>query len=242
MNEDKQPSADRLRARLDMRAPILGFYDAPDPGMFEPLIQPKPRACVFSFYDLWIQGETLHLTKDDYGCGGAGRWMWGIELRSRKDFISFLVDDEGLKASSDLMEKWIDATPPYVAEHEHLFIGPLRENAWPYLKTATFLVNPDQLSALTTGAQYDSAPEDPAPVIAPFGSGCSHLLAFDDMTIAQASIGATDIAMRQYLPADIMTLTVTKPMFRRLCALDRRSFLFKPFLQRLRKARGFPEL
>jgi hypothetical protein len=114
----------------------------------------------------------------------------------------------------------------------------LREEGWPFIKTITFLVNPDQFSALAIGAQYHSAPDDPPPVIAPFGSGCSQLLPFRDMDIAQASIGATDIAMRQYIPPDMLTFVVTKSMFSRLCELDDKSFLFKPFLKRLRQARG----
>lgn len=58
----------------------------------------------------------------------------------------------------------------------------------------------------------------------------------------QAIIGATDIAMRQHLPPDILAFTVTKPMFEQLCALDTRSFLHKPFWRNLRKARGLPGL
>ena len=117
-------------------------------------------------------------------------------------------------------------------------IGPLKDAAWRYVKTVTFLVNPDQLSALAIGAQYRSAPDDPQPVIAPFGSGCSQLVPFKDLGAAQASIGATDLAMRQNLPPDILMFTVTRPMFARLCELDERSFLTKPFLERLKKARG----
>jgi hypothetical protein len=44
--------------------------------------------------------------------------------------------------------------------------------------------------------------------------------------------------MRHYLPPDILAFTVTKPMFERLCSLGERSFLHKPFLTKLRKARG----
>jgi hypothetical protein len=242
MEMDKPPSPERLRERIDLEIPTLGFYDAPDPSLFEPLAVPAPGQCVFSFYRDWIRGTTLHITREHYGCGGAGHWMWGAEVRSRREFVEFLVDGEGLKASPELMEKWIDAARPYRAEHAHLFVGPLRTEAWPYLKTATFIVNPDQLSALAIGAQYHSAPSDPPAVIVPFGSGCSQLNPFSDAGIAQASLGATDIAMRQHLPRDMLALTVTKPMFARLCSLDERSFLYKPFLERLRKARGLPDL
>ena len=103
-------------------------------------------------------------------------------------------------------------------------------------------MNPDQLGLLMTGANYDNAPGDPPPVTAPFGSGCSLLLGlFGDLSIPQAMIGATDIAMRQYLPPDMLAFTVTRPLFEKLCRLDEKSFLYKPFWQNLRKARGLPE-
>jgi hypothetical protein len=238
--KDIQSKLAKLTDKMDLDTPVIGLYDAPNPELFKPLITPEKRDCVFSFYKNWIIGETLHITENHYGCGGAGHWLWGIETRSRQDFISFLVDEEGLKASHQLMEKWIDSTNPYQAEYSHLMIGPFREDQWGFIKTITFFVNPDQLSTLMTGAQYNSAPDDAPPVIAPFGSGCMELLPFKDLNIPQAAIGATDIAMRHHLPHDILALTVTKSMFTKLCELDERSFLYKPFLQRLREARGQP--
>jgi hypothetical protein len=61
---------------------------------------------------------------------------------------------------------------------------------------------------------------------------------FEDLSLPQAVIGATDIAMRQWLDPDILAFTVTVPLFGQLCALDERSFLYKPFLKNLWKARG----
>jgi hypothetical protein len=240
--KDKQPNPDILSQRIDLKIPVIGFYDAPDPKPFAPSVFPKPGECVFSFYGNWLRGETLHITTDHFGCGGAGRWMCGITTRSRDSFIKFLVDDEGLKSSHALMEQWIDASIPYQVSYPHLMIGPLKEDQWEYAKSVIFLVNPDQLSTLMIGAQYESSPEDPHPVIAPFGSGCMEILPFDDPNIPQAAISTTDIAMRQYIPPEILGFTVTKPMFERLCSLDERSFLYKPFLLRLRKARGLPDL
>ncbi len=238
---DEQPNPLILIKKIDLTIPLIGFYDAPDPRPFAPTVIPDPGECVFSFYRNWLKGETLHITKDHYGCGGAGRWMCGITTRPREAFIKFLVDDEGLKSSHSLMERWIDSKTPYQASHSHLLVGPLKENQWNCAKSVTFFVNPDQLSTLMIGAQYESAPEDPSPVIAPFGSGCMELLPFEDLDIPQAAISTTDIAMRQYIPAEILGFTVTKSMFERLCALDERSFLYKPFLQRLRKSRGLPD-
>lgn len=235
------PDATILIERLDIRLPLIGLYDAPDVGPFEPVVRLKSTAhqCVFAFYQNWLKGQMLLLGEGNYGCGGAARVLGNISMPSRPEFISFLVDEEGLKDSHELMDQWIDRHSPYRQKYTHLLIGPLRPEQYTYLKTATFLVNPDQLSALIIGANYHHAPSEPVPVLAPFGSGCMEMLpAFDDLDAPQALIGATDIAMRQYLPPDILAFTVTKPMFERLCSLDQRSFLYKPFLKRLRKARG----
>lgn len=238
MIENSFPKPDNLIKRIGLNFPLISFYDSPETEPFKPLVKPEPGDCVFMFFKNWIRGQTLHITRDHYGCGGAGHWMWGIKSRSKQEFIEFLVDEEGLKASEELMEKWIDQSQPYRAEYAHLFVGPYKQELWDYIKTVTFYVNPDQLSALMIGAQYHSLPHDPPPVTAPFGSGCSQLQPFKNLNISQSAIGATDIAMRQYLPPDILAFTVTKSMFVQLCRLDEQSFLYKPFLRRLKEARN----
>ena len=60
-----------------------------------------------------------------------------------------------------------------------------------------------------------------------------------DLTEPRAVIGATDIAMRACLPPDRLALTMTVPVLGRLLSLDpERSFLAKPFLRNLRRARS----
>lgn len=239
-----QPDPARLIESLELNTPLIGFYDAPDTAPFEPLCAPTPgkRACLFAFSNAWLDGKTLHLTRANHGCGGAGSWLFDVKTRTREEYIRFLVDDEGLKDTHELMGEWIDAIHPYKPEHGNILIGPLLPGQHQFLKTVTFLVNPDQLSLLITGAQYHASPADPAPTIAPFGSGCMQLVtSFQDLDVPQAVIGATDIAMRQYLPPDMLAFTVTVPMFERLCSLDERSFFSKPFLKRVRSARGSKE-
>ncbi len=236
-----QPNPETLLEKIGITKPVIGFYDAPDASPFDPVIQVEADGspCVFSFYESWLAGRTLHLTKDAYGCRGAGSCLFGVATRSPEAMVTFLVDEEGLKCSRELMRRWLDRRGNYHPKHPNLLIGPLRPEQHEYLKTVTFYVNPDQLSALLLGANYNAGPDDPPPVLAPFGSGCSQLLPlFADLAIPQAIIGATDIAMRQWLPPDTLALTVTKPMFHQLCELDERSFLFKPFLRRLREARA----
>jgi len=186
-----------------------------------------------------MRGETLHITKNNSGCGGCGHWLFGSVTRSREGYIKFLVDDEGLKSSHDLMNQWLDYHKPYSPKYRNILIGPLKQDQYEYLKSITFFVNPDQLSLLVLGANYNNAPEELSPVIVTFGSGCMELVPlFKNLDMPQAIIGATDIAMRQYLPPDILAFTVTKPMFKQLCELDEKSFLYKTFWDNLKKARG----
>lgn len=235
-----KPDPTRLLAAAGIETPLIGFYDAPESAAFAPLVEPAKgtRACVFEFYPQWLKGVTLHLSKDNFGCFGAGRSLCGAATRSDDDLVAFLVEKEGLKTSRELMKAWIRRYPPYQPAHGHTLIGPLRPGQEAFLKTITFFVNPDQLSFLMTGAQYHAGPSDPAPVLAPFGSGCGQLVNFfDGLDVPQAVISGTDIAMRQHLPPDLLALTVTKPMFERLCSLDERSFIDKPFWKRVQAAR-----
>ncbi len=237
----EQPEYARIQEKMNLVTPLVGLYDAPDPEAFQPCVTPQPGMCVFAFFESWIEGKTLHLTSSRFGCGGCGRCMFDLQQRSRQDFIRFLVDAEGLKASRALMEKWIDVSQPYQRTHDNIMIGPLRPEQWEFLRTITFWVDPDQLSVLVYGTQYHTAPEDPPPLIAPFGSGCMQLIPFKDLDVPQAALGATDIAMRRYLPPKLLAVSVTRSMFQRLCSLDEDSFLFKPFLKNLQATRNQKE-
>lgn len=234
------PNPAKLLRELGIATPLIGFYDAPDSSPFEPLVRPEAgkRACLFAFYENWLEGETVHITRDHFGCPGAARHLCDMEVGSRKGLVKFLVDGEGLKASHELMNQWLDCMEEYKPAHPNLLVGPLRESQDDYLKSVTFLVNPDQLGALILGAHYNHAPGGPSPVLAPFGSGCMELVTlFDDLEKPQAVLGATDIAMRQFLPPDVLAFTVTRPLFTQLCELDENSFLHKPFWNNLKKAR-----
>ena len=155
-----QPDPIALLQAIDLDIPLIGVYDAPDASPFEPLVKPQAgtRPCVFAFFDRWLQGETLHLTAGNFGCGGAGNWLWGISARPREDFVCFLVDDEGLKASHELMHQWLDRQKPYRPEYSNLLVGRLRADQYAYLKTVAFCVNADQLSVLIPLSSHTGVP------------------------------------------------------------------------------------
>jgi hypothetical protein len=234
-----QPDPSTILETLSINEPLIGLYDAPDPAPFAPLVEPgKGRECVFASYAQWRAGKTLHITKDKHGCGAPQ--LLGLQSRSREQMVKFLVDEEGLRASHELMELWLDARAGYAPRHEHVLIGPLRADQNEYLRSVTFYVNPDQLAVLVTGASYYSRPDDP-PTLAPFSSGCGQLASvFPDLDVAQAAIGATDQAMRKHLQPGLLAFTVTRPMFAALCrwADDPASSLHNSFLREVIADRG----
>ncbi len=235
------PRCTTLMEAAGLETPVIGLYDTPDPEAFSPLREPAQGkwACMFMFYNSWTKGESLHLTPENYGCGGCGTYLLGQKTRDRQEYIDFLYHEEGLKASPELMGAWIDQTTPYHPEHDHLVIGPLREEAIKHLITVTFFVTPDQLSLFVTGAHYHQGGNYPPRVTAPFGSGCGLLApAFQDLEKPAAVLGATDIAMRKYLPPNLLAFTVTVPLYQELCALDEHSFLSKPFWKKVQQARS----
>ena len=236
-----QPDPTHLLDNLGLETPAIGLYDAPDAAPFEPCVRPQPgaRTCMFAYYKDWLRGRTLHLTRDAYGCRGAGSCLLGVDERSSEDLVTFLVEEEGLKRHRETMTRWVERRQVHHPEHANILIGPLRPEQYAHLKTVTFFVDPDRLSGLVLAANYDTGPDDPEPVIAPFGSGCLQLLGPSGAGGApRAVIGATDAAMRKYLPADTLAFTVNRPLFQRLCALDEKCFLHRSFWKGLQSTRG----
>ena len=235
------PNPRYLLSKLDLSAPLIGLYDAPDPEPFNPLVYfpQNRRACLFEFYNDWINGKTLVTSAKEYGCGGCGTWWFNRQTRTREEYLDFLANKEGLKASEELMATWFDAAERYQPKHGYLMVGPLKDAEYDYLKTITFYVNPDQLSVLLTGAQYFQ-PYSGEPVVSvDFGSGCMEMLnLLEGKAGPRAIVGATDMAMRQNLPPNILAFTVNKEMYENLCKLDEMSFLGKPFLKVLKHSRG----
>jgi len=235
-----KPDPKNLLEIAGIKTPLIGFYDVPDPEPFEPFA--RPERCIFSCYENWLKGESICISESDSSCRGGGYWIGGVEFTSRDNFAKSLTEREGFKSSPELMNQWLDNQKPYKIEHGYVVIGPLRDEQYKYLKTVTFFVNPDQLSLLLLGTEYHNASVNVNPTFTAFGSGCGQLAALFgnhlDSDIPKAIIGATDIAMREHLPPDILALTVNKPMYRQLCELDENSFLFRTFWKTLRKARG----
>lgn len=223
---------------LGLDALPVGVYDAPDPSAFGPTVPLK--RCLFDHYRDWQEGRTLRLDPEAPGCPGCGHWMLGEgRFPSRDAMVGFLTDHEGLRETRELTAAWLGAHPTHRPHHGHILVGPVRADLVSFLKTVTFFATPDQMAVLVYAAHYHAHPDDPDPVLAPFGAGCGLMLnLFPDLGTAQAILGGTDIAMRACLPPNRLAFTVTVPMLERMLRLDDgHSFLEKPFLRKMRAAR-----
>ncbi len=233
-----------------IKTPLIGFYDVSDPKPFEPFGIPK--RCFLSFYENWAEGESICISVGNSSCQGGGYWIGGVvpgwvvksagpDSEPREVFAKGLNQREGFKSSDELMYQWMENLKPYMIENGYVVIGPLKDDQYEHLKTVTFYVNPDQLSLLIHGAEYNNASINNNPIITTFGSGCGQMAALLgdlDTDVPRAAIGATDMAMREHLPPDILAFSVNLPMYKQLCELDENSFLYKHFWKSLRKARG----
>jgi len=243
------PNPEKLLEIAGIENPLIGFYDVPDPEAFEPFTEPE--RCIFSSYSEWMKGYSIKISSGNSSCQGGGYWVggkmpeWaskssGQDLSPLENFAKRLNKREGFKSSDQLMIRWFENLNPYIIKNGYVVIGPIKDSQYSYLKTITFYVNPDQLSLLIHGAEYNNASIIDHPIITAFGSGCGQmasLLGDSDSDIPRSVIGATDMAMREHIPSDILAFTVNKPMYKQLCELDENSFLHKHFWARLKDRR-----
>lgn len=242
------PNPKTLLEIAGISKPLLGFYDVPDIKPFEPFTE--SHGCILSNYKSWLEGKSIWISKENCSCQGALYWITGElpEWTKGKEnpplelFAKMLNDHEGFKSSDKLMQEWFENLPPYKMENEFAVLGPLKNDQHKYLKTVTFFVNPDQLGLLVLGAEYNNSSVKKSPVVTAFSSGCGQMVPILftlETNEPKAMIGSLDIAMRAFIPADILTFTVNMPMFEQLCSLPEDSFLHKPIWKKLRKSRGF---
>lgn len=238
----------RLTRALRMENPIIAIYDTNPSSIFEPLVHAKGRVCCFAYYQRWLKGETLVVSRGEGGfldpkdgCPGMQN-AFGLSKSAAPWMAHFLTDGkgapmgEGLKATPELAQEFIDHAQSPTPSGDHILVGPLRLEQWDNVKTISFFVDPDRLSALMTLAAYWSA--DPDEIAAPFSSGCGlmwrEMISFNR---DRAVIGCTDIAMRKYLPPEILCISVSPTRFEQMVNFPDDAFLNKEWWNELMKSR-----
>jgi len=237
---------DRLRGALRLATPIIGLYDMDPTPEFEPSVQAKGRACCFAYYPRWLKGETLIVKRgedDDFmnpqhGCPGLQK-HFGFDRMYPPWMANFLTDGkngapmgEGLKATPALAQEFLDRIVFPEPSGDHVMLGPLKLDYWSNIRSVTFFADPDRLAGLMTLAALWSS--DPDEVAAPFSSGCGLMWeVFNNFGKDRAVIGATDLAMRKYLPPEIICLTVSPERFEQMVDFPEDAFLNKSWWNEL---------
>ena len=238
-----QPDPSFLLDTLNVTFPLIGLYDAPDPAAFAPLVEPNPTPSAasvsFRISRDWQAGKTVHLTTDNFGCGGAGGSLCGVERDDRAGFLHFLAIDEGLKESEALMGRWLDAPrelragprpradraaqgrPVRAPEDRHV-LGQARPARRPDARRRS-TATPRTTRRL------------PSPT---FSSGCGQLARFPTSTCPRRRSARPTSPCASGCRPTSWPSPMTRPLFEQFCLFDEDSYLTKPFLKRLKKARG----
>jgi hypothetical protein len=247
-----QEAIDRLRGALRLATPIVAVYDAPPSDDFAPTVTAKGHACCFAYFERWRRGETLvieragddeRFTSPSRGCPGMQR-AFGLGGPHPPWMAHFLTDGgggapsgEGLKATPALAQEYLDRARPPRPSGDHVLLGPLRPGQWERVRAVTLFADPDRLSALMTLAAYWSAGADE--IAAGFSSGCGFMWReLDAAGRDRAFIGCTDVAMRKYLPPEVLCLTVTPARFARMLDYPPGTFLDRDWWRELLESRG----
>jgi hypothetical protein len=239
---------DRILAKLRLTTPLVAVYDAPPGPDFEPLVRAKGRTCCFAYWPRWRKGETLVLERGDddfanprHGCRGA-RNAFGVGPGHPSYMAHFLTDGvgapsgEGLKATPELAQAYLDRARPPQPRGDTVLLGPLRVARWADVRSVTFFADPDRLAALMTLAAFWSS--EPDEIVATFSSGCGLLWrSLGEQDRDRAILGGTDIAMRKYLPPDILTFTVSPTRFERMLSVPDGAFLDREWWAGLLRSR-----
>ena len=239
---------DRMMKQLRLDTPLLAVYDAAPGEAFGPLIEAKGRTCCFAYYTQWLEGQTVVFKKGGGGCPGGHR-AFGLETDYPDYMAGFLTTGEGvppdspmakgegLKASPALAQEFLDQAVSPELSGETALIGPLKLEHWDAVRSVTFLVDPDRLAGTMTLAGFWSGSDV---VRAPFSSGCGMMWrsVVEDDDLDPAVIGCTDLAMRRYVPPEIMSLTVSPARFEQMLTFPDTSFLFKGWWNGLMESRG----
>jgi len=242
-------AVERLCRKLRLTTPLIAIYDAPPSDAFAPYVEARGSACCFAFYPRWLKGETVVFRRGTespgpprQGCPGAHRAL-GLEASYPPHMAHFLTDGagappgEGLKASPALAQEFLAAARPPRLRGATVLLGPLRLEQWAAVRSVTFLVDPDRLAGVMTLAGYWSGDTDL--IAAPFSSGCGLLWrSLGERGRDRPVLGGTDIAMRRYMPPEILTLSVSPERFEQMLTIPDGSFLDKPWWNDLLQARG----
>ena len=232
--------------------PIAFYYSDQGPPPSTAAARRQPRRsvakpggppCLIAHLDEVRRGETLCLDSGAIGCPGGRRYL-GFAQELRPGFEHFLscgipgkMPGERYKKSPELVLEFLKAQTPMEAPARWIVF-----KRWDRLDDADeplvviFLARPDVLAGLFTLANFDAS--DPYAVIAPFGAGCGTIVQYPYQegraARPRAVLGMFDVSARPYVPADTLSFAVPWPLFVRMVASAKESFLITDSWKKVR--------
>ncbi len=187
----------------------------------------EAHGCSLTALRAAAKGETVYLSIETPGCPGMKSGMGFADSTNIPGGIEYFLScgrgegfpkGERLKKTPEVAKSYYDGLPKGVMDNKYIIFKPLEESDKDKASLVTFLVNPDQLSALVTLHSFETDSVDTAYM--PMASGCSTIvkipLAEMKKDNPRAIIGLVDIWARPLFDADILAFTVSHKEYERI--------------------------
>ena len=212
----------------------LTFYYSDNPAGAEPIPVGERPHCLIAELGTVRKGKSIYFDSGTVPCMGGKRFL-GFSTQVRPGFRYFLscgvegeIHGERYKKSPELVDQFMANQPTFSAPAKYIVfkrIDRLDKSDPPI--AAIFFARPDVLSGLFTLANFDEAEADT--VIAPFGAGCSSIVAHPlveaERERPRAVLGMFDVTARPHVPVDMLTFAIPWKKFETMIQNMDESFL-----------------
>ncbi|MGI6362013.1 MAG: DUF169 domain-containing protein [Bacillota bacterium] len=208
--------------------------------------QHQNKGCSLKLLNLALEGKPVLFSAENVSCSGAASGLGLVDTPTPMPggMGAFLSQGAGegfppglrIKANAKIAEEMSDKQPKNVVDgHKYIVVKPYEDGDNPTL--VTFLINCDQLAALTVLFLYRKSAYDR--VYAPMSSGCASIfripLGENKSADPRAVIGNIDLSSRPFFAKDTLFFTVNNQDLQKMLVDADHCFFKSPSWQPLKK-------